>query len=638
MRKIVMLIVTLALAATLHAADAVPTGHPDFYPSPERPIGWRGDGTGAWPGADVIATWNANTGDNVVWKVETPGAGLCQPIVVGEKLFVTSDPNLLLCYNVNDGKLLWQTAIDHTLCMNEEDRKTAREEQKFFDGKWKEYCEWRQSVKKLETLILKTAGIGPRPDQAKERDAYKKWQNSRSVALNGLYVGEKNGTRVIESTDAGYVTFGKFVADNADVKQLYDAIITTQQAEKWMIHSGNGNACFTNDDKHAPETPLRKRYSIDQQKYNIWYTGFSHWYGITSHSFATPVTDGKFIYVTTANNAVAAVDLNGNIAWIIWEYFPGRKMSGGMDRGAMGTQYVASPLLIDGKLVVNQMAYLRVYDTTNGKKIWGVWAPTTAALGKKTGPGYAWRGDPEGCSPVGTHLPLPDGGKLAVISDGDSAIWRLEDGKLLTTGMPYHGCGSTAIMQGDLYAWVAGGDRDAEWAGVLRLKAESRDKVVIEPVWQLHPGGCHQTTPIILNGNFFAQFGGKGSKDNTSPIFDLNTGKPVASFGPGMAHSNHSPIIAGQRIYSFMGSNQGVCLVASVNGGPVSRVESAYSDNCTPDGDFGEGGTVFEQNSSPSAQANRLFFRSRGMLYCIGDKTKPFPTPKDCPADAKVEK
>ncbi|MEI7832547.1 MAG: PQQ-binding-like beta-propeller repeat protein [bacterium] len=543
MRKILMLIVTLALAATLYAADAVPLGHPDFYPSPERPLGWRGDGTGAWPGADVVATWNADTGDNIVWKVETPGAGLCQPIVVGEKLFITADPNLLLCYNVNDGKLLWQTAIDHTLCMNEEDRKAAREEQAFFDGKWKEYCEWRQSIKKLETLILKTAGIGPKPDQVKERDAYKKWQNSRSAVLNGMYVRARMGTRVVESTDPGYVTFGKLLADNADVKQLYDTIITTQQAEKWQIHNGNGNGLFTDEPEHGPSGPLRKRYTISQQKYNIWYTGFSPWYGITSHSFATPVTDGKYIYVTTANNAVAAVDLNGNVAWITWEYFPKRA-------GPMGTQYVASPLLIDGKLVVNQMAYLRAYDATNGKKIWGVWAPTTAALGKKTVPVYAWRGDPEGCSPVGTHLTLPDGGQVAVISDGNSAIWRLEDGKLLTAGMPYHGCGSTAIMQGDLYAWNAGGDTNAEYEGVIRLKAENRDKVVIEPVWLHHPGGGHQSTPVINNGKFYADLWGKHSKvKGIAEIVDLNTGKTVGTFGPGMGKSNHSPIIAGSRIY-----------------------------------------------------------------------------------------
>jgi len=93
----------------------------------------------------------------------------------------------------------------------------------------------------------------------------------------------------------------------------------------------------------------------------------------------------------------------------------------------------------------------------------------------------------------------------------------------------------------------------------------------------------------------------------------------------------------GLTIYSFIGQNQGVCLVAGVDGGPVTRVEPAYIDNCTPDGDFGEGGTVFEQNSSPSARANRLFMRTRGTLWCIGDNTKPFPIPKDCPEDAKVK-
>jgi len=42
-------------------------------------------------------------------------------------------------------------------------------------------------------------------------------------------------------------------------------------------------------------------------------------------------------------------------------------------------------------------------------------------------------------------------------------------------------------------------------------------------------------------------------------------------------------------------------------------------------------------NASPSAQANRLFFRTKGFLWCIGDPSQRFPVPADCPERGRVE-
>jgi len=208
----------LVFATALNAGEAVPLGHPDFYPSPQRPLGWRGDGTGAWPGANVVTSWDAASGKNVAWKVNTPGAGLCQPLVIGEKVVITADPHLLCCYSVHDGKLLWQTAIDHTLCMNEADRKAAREEQAFWDGKWRKYIEWRDAIKKLEEGILKIAGVGASPDPKKDKTAFEKWQKSRADAIGALYYtvsSFSDSPRLVEPGDPGYAAALTLVKDNA---------------------------------------------------------------------------------------------------------------------------------------------------------------------------------------------------------------------------------------------------------------------------------------------------------------------------------------------------------------------------------------------------------------------------------------
>src|SRR5262245_21421283 len=47
-----------APAAAAPAASAPKMGSPQFAPSPERPVGWRGDWTGRFPGATPPVTWS----------------------------------------------------------------------------------------------------------------------------------------------------------------------------------------------------------------------------------------------------------------------------------------------------------------------------------------------------------------------------------------------------------------------------------------------------------------------------------------------------------------------------------------------------------------------------------------------------
>ncbi len=51
----------LALAADKTVAGpTAPVGSPSYVPSPERPVGWRGDGTGRFPAADPPTRWGRN--------------------------------------------------------------------------------------------------------------------------------------------------------------------------------------------------------------------------------------------------------------------------------------------------------------------------------------------------------------------------------------------------------------------------------------------------------------------------------------------------------------------------------------------------------------------------------------------------
>ena len=56
--------VWLIMAGTsLLADDKAQLGSPDFYPSPEHPVGWRGDGSGRFPGATPPTKWSRRLAD-----------------------------------------------------------------------------------------------------------------------------------------------------------------------------------------------------------------------------------------------------------------------------------------------------------------------------------------------------------------------------------------------------------------------------------------------------------------------------------------------------------------------------------------------------------------------------------------------
>ena len=78
--------------------------------------GWRGPrGDGTCIEKGLPTTWN--TTENVVWKVKLPERGNSTPIVWGDRVFVTQaiekeGRRTLMCFDRNDGKLLWQKGTE----------------------------------------------------------------------------------------------------------------------------------------------------------------------------------------------------------------------------------------------------------------------------------------------------------------------------------------------------------------------------------------------------------------------------------------------------------------------------------------------------------------------------------------------
>ena len=70
------------------------------------PVGWRTDGTGANSSVRPPVEWSNEA--NILWATPMASWSNSSPIIVGDRLFVCSEPTSLVCLRLTDGKILWQ--------------------------------------------------------------------------------------------------------------------------------------------------------------------------------------------------------------------------------------------------------------------------------------------------------------------------------------------------------------------------------------------------------------------------------------------------------------------------------------------------------------------------------------------------
>lgn len=107
-----ILIVALILVAGAGAEPDLPDsgalGAADVHPTHERPFGWRGDGSGRFPGATPPTEWGLAR--NVRWSAVV-GKGYASPIVLESLVVIASEPGALLGLGRADGKEKWKFPV-----------------------------------------------------------------------------------------------------------------------------------------------------------------------------------------------------------------------------------------------------------------------------------------------------------------------------------------------------------------------------------------------------------------------------------------------------------------------------------------------------------------------------------------------
>ena len=434
------------------------------------PVGWRGSGLGMYPDADPPTEWSA--GKNVVWRQEMPSWGNASTVLLGNRLFVTSEPNELICLSKADGRILWRHPVPLSDTWSDDERAEAEKKQKETEQLKKQYDELDDQINRAYGLLKKDPG-------------------------------------------------------NADRKKHYKDLRAVQRG---VLKEISRNARWA-----------RAR----AEKTN----------GYTS---ATPVSDGKNVWVVMGTGVAACFDLEGNRIWI---RFAGRP------KDPYG--HSASPILADGKLVLHLDA-MSACNPMTGEELW------------RTQDAHRGWG-----TPFPTRI-----GNTPVLVTGKGQVVRLADGNVLTERLTRLAYASPIVVDGVAY-WIQND------GAAFKLLSIGNDKAKTERLWKTAPRkDRYYGSAVLRDGLLYAM-----TQKNHFSVIDATDGKVVAEkdlpLGRGAAYT--SVTLAGK--YLYVGNESGKMAVLQPGKGiEVVAVNELDKFRATP---------VFE--------GKRMYLRTWKYVYCIGE-------------------
>ncbi len=501
----------VSAAAPVGTAAEAPLGSPNFQPSAERPVGWRGDGAGRYPGATPPTRWSRTKSGadysthGIAWATALPGASVSCPIIVGDRVLVTSELADLACLDKRTGRILW-------LRSNSE-----------FEGLPTEEVNAEPAfAEKLAPLAAQLA---------KADDAVVEAINGKQDAAAAL-----KQKRDLE-------------------KQINDA-----------------------------------QLDIDNKKFVR--DGSQSLYG---YSGPTPTSDGKHVFVFYTTGVTACYTLDGKRVWI----------NLGAGRASEHGNF-SSPLLCGDRLVVWANGKLRGHDAATGKVLWTVQCQDTNSYG--------------------SLFRLRSGGEL-VAGFQSGFFVRVSDGKPIWNKLALGGGGSsTPIVEGDniiayndpgfrVFKIPASTDSGAV-KSIVNLKKDGgdwKDSDFPAGNWQAMLKNCI-ASPLYDDGLIYRLSEGGGLIVNDagsgevvySKVLPMKPKTEYWSWGG----ASISPCLAGRYLYLL--DNQGTSVVVE----PGRQYKEVARNTIE---EFRDGKSQVQNLSTPVFEGSRMYLRTPGYLYCIGE-------------------
>jgi outer membrane protein assembly factor BamB len=237
-------------------------------------------------------------------------------------------------------------------------------------------------------------------------------------------------------------------------------------------------------------------------------------------------------------------------------------------RPTNGWGHSASPLLVDGKLVLHIDRTVHALDPESGAEIWS--APSASV----------W----------GTPFPVEVGGEWAVVTTGGALI-RCRDGKVVSTQIGEIPWTSPYAEQGVVYVV------DANGASAWKLPAKLEDSVQLQRLWQTPvPSDRYYASPLLHEGLLYAM-----TQASLMTVLDADTGAVVYQRGLDLGATAYpSFCLAGGKI--FASSESGKTVVFEP--GREYRQVAANA--------------IESFRSTPVFSGSRIYIRGLQHLWCLG--------------------
>lgn len=428
-------------------AAEIQIGAPDFQPSSEHPVGFRGDGTGRYPGATRPTTAWMSNGDvtegkyqnkNILWKTELKGFTESTPIVVGDRVITLEEPDYVVCLDANTGKLLWRVECDHLKLFPADKEARGRALMREVNDN---YYSFDSLIWEYDWIKGSWPPFGP-DKKAAPKDA------ARILEIEKIWKERAYGGTPSAPLSAGHGCY-PFAVGTPEYGKLADALTELQVdfGIAPMLHISN--------------TQMAQ-------------------HGMTQ---GTPTSDGKSIFATFASGQTVCLNLDGKVKWMKW--YPHDIRRDAVRAAFNASPWLAfirkgftgmSPLLVDDKLIVTQGYVIRGLQKDSGTLAWEVkYGDGIEASAERR----AFKGP--------SLLTLADGDKALIFPQG--YVIRPSDGAVLSSLSPWEmfdvpwGNAHCAVMglttDGDTcyFSWGAG-------CGAVRVVKKGKDEVVFSHLWR----------------------------------------------------------------------------------------------------------------------------------------------------------
>jgi outer membrane protein assembly factor BamB len=513
-------------------------------------VGYRCDGTSVFPKSNPPSQFDEATGKNVLWKVPLPNWGHSSPTVIDKKVFVTCEGG-------------WPAGQDFPVLVCY-DADTGKEL-------------WRRDLNHLPAIH----------DTVKTAEALKAWQEilarfrlSYTIFHEWTY-GDKSAAEK-KFSDHGFEWKGWKGGGYGQLRSMggkYDKAVAKKASmagltvETWQHDCGMGLSCF-------------------------------------GQSFATPVTDGQSVYVTTAFGGFFAFDLDGKPQWV--QFHPGQ--AGEYCRNGR------SPLIYRDLLISDATALARAMDRKTGKLLW------SAPVGGET---------------MVTPVIITVGGTDVLICYGMKAF-RLPDGRPLEVD-GWVDSGATMLVKhderdlvfftggGEHGGWTNKGNSETPPPAAVRFSL-SGDILKAKVLWSGVQGkNVSSPTGIVYHAGKLYHANGFVLDAITGEIVMGSTDRKAPRAAPSTRHLLQ---VAGSHIYGLRETGKGgegnaaqqaTLEVFTLDG---KKVAESVMTNAAVEGRKKQ--QIIEQNGwntwgwsyscAYTIAGNRLYIRGNDYLYAIGAK------------------